>query len=138
MMLEITSDLYSKNKDICMDITTRASDLVTKIKFLLLLSIRPFAGFKNSHFPNEAKCKTFDVKMSFICMRIENHFHSNGCALSLPLKQRLGPTRRWPKTDFTALSYILINYLLCYHRQDTTYVEKKVWQFSSLSASRSK
>ena len=36
MMLEITSDLYSKNKDICMDITTRASDLVTRIKFLLI------------------------------------------------------------------------------------------------------
>ena len=62
-------------------------------------------------------------------MRIENHFHSNGCALGLPLKQRLEPTRRWPKTDFTALSYILINYLLCYHRQDTTYVEKKCGNF---------
>ena len=40
-------------------------------------------------------------------MRIENDFHINGCALSLALKQRLGPTWEWPETDFTALSYIL-------------------------------
>ena len=62
-------------------------------------------------------------------MRIENDFHINGCALSLALKQRLGPTRKWPKTDFTALNYILINYLLCYHRQNTKYVEKKSGNF---------
>ena len=40
-------------------------------------------------------------------MRIENDFHINGCALSLALKQGLGPTWEWPETDFTALSYIL-------------------------------
>ena len=45
---------------------------------------------KNSHFPNKAKCKTFLVKMSFICMRVKTHFHINGFALSLALKLRLG------------------------------------------------
>ena len=50
---------------------------------------RPFPSSENSHFQNEAKCKTFVVKMSFICMRIENHFHINGSALSLALNQRL-------------------------------------------------
>ena len=36
------------------------------------------------------------MKISFICMRINNHFHINGFALSLALKQKLGPTRKWP------------------------------------------
>ena len=45
---------------------------------------------KNSYFQNVAKCKTFVLKMSFICMGMKNHFHINGFALSLALKQRLG------------------------------------------------
>ena len=51
--------------------------------------------FQNSHFQNEAKCKTFVVKMSFTCMEIKNHFQTNGFALSLASKQRLEATRRW-------------------------------------------
>ena len=34
--------------------------------------------------------------MSFICRRIKNHFHVNGFAFSLALKQRLWATRKWP------------------------------------------
>ena len=34
--------------------------------------------------------------MSFICMRMKNHFHINGWALSLVLIQRPGGTRKWP------------------------------------------
>ena len=66
------------------------------------------------HFQHEAKCKTFPVKMSFICMTIKNHVHINSATsfpgrgenlgtrlinsvtLSLGLKQRLGANRRWP------------------------------------------
>ena len=44
---------------------------------------------------NEAECKTFVVKMSFMCMKIKNHFQTNGLALSLALKQRLEATRKW-------------------------------------------
>ena len=54
---------------------------------------RPFPSSKKSHFQNEAKCETFVVKMSFICMIIKNHFHINGFALSLALKVRLFRTR---------------------------------------------
>ena len=36
------------------------------------------------------------VKMSFISMRIKNHFHINDFGLSLALKQRLERTRKWP------------------------------------------
>ena len=38
--------------------------------------------------------------MSFIWMRMKNHFNSNGFALSLALKQRLGATRKRPNKKF--------------------------------------
>ena len=49
----------------------------------------------NSNFQNEAKCKTFVRKMSFMCIKIKNHFQINGFALSLTLKQRLEATGKW-------------------------------------------
>ena len=57
---------------------------------------RPLPSSKNPHFQNEARCTTFLVKMSFICMRMKNHFHIKGWAPTLVLKQRLGGTRKWP------------------------------------------
>ena len=59
----------------------------------------PFPSSKDSHFRNEAKFKTFLVKMKFICMRIKKHFHINGFTLSLALKQRLEATGKWPIED---------------------------------------
>ena len=47
------------------------------------VTYRPFPYSKNSHFQNEAKCKTFLVKTSFICMRIKTHFRIMGYALKL-------------------------------------------------------
>ena len=41
----------------------------------------------------KAKRKSFLVKMSFVCMRIKNHFHINSFAVSLALKLRLEATR---------------------------------------------
>ena len=52
--------------------------------------------FQNPHLQNEAKCTTFLVKMSLICMRMKNHFHIKGWALNLVLIQRPGGTRKWP------------------------------------------
>ena len=49
---------------------------------------------KNSRFQDEAKGKTFLVKMSFICMRMKSHLHINRFALRLALKQRLGQLER--------------------------------------------
>ena len=57
---------------------------------------RPFPSSKKSHFQNEAKCETFVVKMSFICITTKNHFHINGFALSLALKVRFFGTQKWP------------------------------------------
>ena len=54
-----------------------------------------FTRSRNSYFKNEAKYKTFVVKMSFICMRIKNQFHITDF-ISLALKQRLKETRKWP------------------------------------------
>ena len=50
----------------------------------------PLPSSKNPHFQNEAKCSTFLVEMSFICMRMKNHFHIEGWAPNLVLIQRLG------------------------------------------------
>ena len=52
--------------------------------------------FQNPHFQNEARCATFLVKMSFICMRMKSDFHVKGWAPTLVLKQRPGETRKWP------------------------------------------
>ena len=41
------------------------------------VTYRTFPYSKNSHFQNEAKCKTFLVKTSFICMRIKKSFSYN-------------------------------------------------------------
>ena len=59
---------------------------------------RPFPSSKNFHFQNEAKCKTFLLKMTFIFMTIKSHFYINGFALRLALKERLGATWKWPIT----------------------------------------
>ena len=39
---------------------------------------RPLPSSKTPHFQNEAKCTTFLVKMSFICLRVKNDFHIKG------------------------------------------------------------
>ena len=59
-------------------------------------SNRPLPSSKNPHFQNEARCTTFLVKMSFICMRMKNDFHIKGWAPALVLKQRPGGTQKWP------------------------------------------
>ena len=68
----------------------------TSHKVYIAITKLPFPSSKKSHFQNEAKCETFVVKMSFICIIIENHFHINGFALSLVLKVRFFGTRKWP------------------------------------------
>ena len=56
---------------------------------------RPFTSSKICRFQNGAEWKTFLVKLSFICMRIESHFYIDDFVLSLALKQRIGTTRKW-------------------------------------------
>ena len=57
---------------------------------------RPLPSSKNPLFQNEAKCTNFLVEMSFICVRMTNHFHIQGWALTLVLIQRQGGTRKCP------------------------------------------
>ena len=66
-----------------------------------------FPRFKNSHFQNEAKYKTFLAKMNFICMRIKNRYHINSFALSLALKQKLEASWKWPIHFLMCLSRLL-------------------------------
>ena len=57
---------------------------------------RPLPSSENPQFQNEAKCTTFLVKISFIFMRMKNHFYVKGWALNLVLVRRPGGTRKWP------------------------------------------
>ena len=54
---------------------------------------RPLPSSKNPHFQNEARCTTFLVKMSFICMRIKEGFHIKGWAPTLVWNR--GPGELW-------------------------------------------
>ena len=64
-------------------------------QFVLTVN-RPLPSSKNPRFQNGARCTTFLVKTSFICMRMKNDFHIEGWAPTLVLKQRPGGTRKWP------------------------------------------
>ena len=64
---------------------------------------RPLPRSKNPHFQNEAKCTTFLVEMSFICMRMKNHFHFKDWVPSLVLIQRPGGTQKWPIHFFSVV-----------------------------------
>ena len=61
---------------------------------------RPLPGCKNPHFQNVARCTTFLVKTSFICMRMKNDFHIKDWAPTLVLRQRHGGTQKWPTIAF--------------------------------------
>ena len=52
---------------------------------------RPFPSSLVPLFQNESKCETF-----FHFQANQTHFHKNGFALSLALKQRYKGTRKWP------------------------------------------
>lgn len=52
---------------------------------------------------NEANCETFLAKISFISMRMRNHFHINYFACSIALIHRLRATRKWSITMGEAL-----------------------------------
>ena len=68
----------------------------TMVAILDFTKNRPVPSSKNPHFQNEARCTTFLVKMSFICIRMKNDFHIKGWAPTLVLKHRPGGTRKWP------------------------------------------
>ena len=58
------------------------------------------------HFQNEAKCTTFLVEISLICVRMKNDFHIKGWALNLVLKQRPRGTRKWPLCHHSGIRFI--------------------------------
>ena len=66
---------------------------------------RPFPSSLVPLFQSESKCETFQMKMSSSCMQFhfhanQSHFHKNGFALRLALKQRHKRTRKWPIKDW--------------------------------------
>ena len=80
------------------------------VRICAALFNRPFPSSKKLHFQNEAKCETFVVEMSFICIIIKTQFHNKGFALSLILKVKLFGTQKWPIS--VHLSYPLIKEII--------------------------
>ena len=68
---------------------------------------------KNPYFQNEARCTTFLVKMSFICMKTKNDIHIKGGAPTLVLKQRPGGTRKWPISKRKSLVVKFARFTFC-------------------------
>ena len=87
---------YKREWQYIRGINKKCEEFITTLYFGGDLFNRPFPSSKKPHFQNEAKCETFVVKINFICIIIENHFHINGFALSLALKVRFFGTRKWP------------------------------------------
>ena len=88
---------------------------------------RPIPSSKNPHFQKEAKCTTFLVKMSFICMRMKNHFHIEGWALHLALIQRPSGT---PKTYCICTIFESIS-----NQQVLSRFETETWDNSKMACS---
>ena len=58
-------------------------------------------------FQSEVKCKTFDMKMSFICKWMETHFLDYVWLCTWPEKEAIQATRKWPK--YYKMEYIIVN-----------------------------
>ena len=52
--------------------------------------------FESMQFLLLVKCKTFLVKISYICMSMKNHFQVKGLADNVVLIQRPKGTWKWP------------------------------------------
>ena len=88
---------------------------------------RPFPSSTNSYFKKGANCETLAVQMGFICVRIKSHFHVNGFALNLALKQikGLGPLENGLLHVFDKITRgkkerrgVTVNYLYNEHCRD--------------------
>ena len=57
------------------------SDQQTVLWYVMVYSgvvNRPFPSSPGPLYQSEVRCSTFLVEMSFICMRMKNHFHIKG------------------------------------------------------------
>ena len=59
----------------------------------------PFPSCYMPQFHSESRCKTIQMEMSLICIRILYHFHLNGLAPGLAMKLRHVATRKWAIDD---------------------------------------
>ena len=57
---------------------------------------RPFPRCRKPLFQNEAKCKTFLVKMIFYYHANKTHLYKKSIALDLGIRVRVFRTRKWP------------------------------------------
>ena len=57
---------------------------------------RPFPSCFEPHYEStKAKCKTFHMKISFVCIGMKTNFHNKNFALSLAFVMRFKATQKW-------------------------------------------
>ena len=56
-----------------------------------------------SIYESEAKCKTFHMKISFVCIWMKTYFHDKNFALSLAFIMRFKATRKWSISNMKRL-----------------------------------
>ena len=56
---------------------------------------RPFPSCCEPHYESKAKCKTFHMKISFVCRLMKTYSHIKNFALSLAFIMRFKATRKW-------------------------------------------
>ena len=75
-----------------------------------------YRTFTNMQFPSccepyyerEAKCKTFRMKISFVCIWMKTNFHNKNFELSLAFIMRFKATRKWSLYNYCSqLSFFL-------------------------------
>ena len=77
-----------------------------KKKLILVVVVnRPFPSCCEPHYKSEAKCKTFHMKISFLCIWMKTNFHNKNFALSLAFIMRFKATRKWPIDAIMKMSY---------------------------------
>ena len=70
--------IYSLTNKIAQNQHITEQQIIHDYLISLYVRNRPLPSSKIPHFQNEARCTTFLVTMSFICMRMKSDFHIKG------------------------------------------------------------
>ena len=79
-------------------------------------------------FQNESKCETFhmpenEFSMQFHFHANQSHFHNNGFAFRLALKQRHKGTRKWPIAIASNKLLVVCRLCECYTNERSIYMK---------------
>ena len=80
--------------------------LIARYIMAAMSVVRPFPSCCEPHHESEAKCKTFHMKISFVCILMKTNFHNKNFALSLAFIIRFKATRKWSVNFHLNANYV--------------------------------